>query len=488
MSSPEPEPAETQVDVAPARPTTPPIRRGFLWAFLLLSLLTALVYGVPALIEQSGYAYEKGRARASIEALDKLDAAGSIAKASELFRLATQAISPAVVHIQTQTFPKEGGTGASRGLGSGVVIDKDAGLVVTNHHVIRDADVIIVRVGRQTELVATLVGEDPKTDLAVIRVQGNLPMAATWGDSDRLEAGDWVLAVGSPLGLERTVSAGIISALARHDLGTNLAPRDTYENFLQIDVAINPGNSGGPLVDLRGRVVGINTAISLVSPENGGGTQGIGFAIASSLARKVVAQLIESGKVIRGFLGVSTQPMSPDQARQLKVPDAQGALVARVLPGSPAAKAGVLPGDVITAIDGHKVTDNVSLRTQTFVLAPGSRPRLDLIRAGKSVTIPVVIAELSDDMSLAFYGFNVKEVPPEPNAGSVVVAEVIPDGAANAAGLVPGDRVVGVGWRPIFSKAEFDVSIAQVVGNGPALINISRNGKREAVVVGGPPK
>ena len=488
MASPEPESepksAETPTEVAPPRPTTPPIRRGFVWLFVLLSVLTVLVYGIPALLEQSGYAYEKGRARASVEALEKLDAAGSIAKASELFRLATNAISPAVVHIQTQTFPKEGSPGG-RGLGSGVVIDKEAGLVVTNHHVIREADLIIVRVGRQTELVAELVGDDPKTDLAVIRVKGTLPMAATWGDSDRLEPGEWVLAVGSPLGLERTVSAGIISATARHDLGVNA--RDSYENFLQIDVAINPGNSGGPLVDLRGRVVGINTAVSLISPENGGGTQGIGFAIASSLARKVVGQLVKSGKVTRGFLGVSSQPMSPDRAKQLKIPDGQGAYVVRVMPGSPAAKAGLLPGDVITSIDGQRVTDPTNLRNLTFTLDPGSQPAVEIVREGDTRTIPVVIAEMAKDLSLAFFGFNVKDVAPDPTAGAVAINEVLPDSAAAKAGLAPGQRVFAIGPVRIFSKAEFDVTIAQTGGAGPVPIGIMRDQKPDFVPVGGGP-
>ncbi len=483
MAAPEPETADTFAGVAPPRPTTPPIRRGFVRVFAFLSLLTVAVYGVPALIEQSGYAYEKGRARASVEALDKLDGAGAIARASELFRLATQAISPAVVHIQTQTFSKDGSGG--RGLGSGVVIDKEAGLVVTNHHVIQEADLITVRVGRQTELVAELVGDDPKTDLAVIRVKGNLPLAATWGDSDQLEPGDWVLAIGSPLGLERTVSAGIISATARHDLGVGV--RDSYENFLQTDVAINPGNSGGPLVDLRGRVIGINTAVSLIRPENGGGTQGIGFAIASSLARRVVDQLVKSGKVVRGFLGVASQPMSPDQARQLKVPDAQGALIGRIMPASPAAKAGLLPGDVITAINGQRIIDPTSLRNYTFTLEPGSKPAVEVIRAGTPQTFPVVIAEMAKDFSISFFGFNVKDVPPDPNAGSVAIDEVVPDTPAAKAGLVSGQRVVAIGRLRVFSKAEFDVTIAQFGGAGMVTLGIIRDGKLEPVNVGGSP-
>ena len=483
MAALEPETTHSPGEEAPPRPTTPPIRRGFVWIFLLLCMLTLLVYGVPALIEQSGYAYEKGRARAAIEALEKLDGAGAITQASELFRLATRAIAPAVVHIQTQTFSKDGR--GDRSLGSGVVINKEEGLIVTNHHVIQNADLITVRVGRQTEMEARLVGDDPQTDLAVIQVKGSLPLAATWGDSDQLEPGDWVLAVGSPLGLERTVSAGIISATARHDLG--FGTQDSYENFLQSDVAINPGNSGGPLVDLRGRVVGINTAIRPVSPESGG-NQGIGFAIAASLAHRVVDQLAKEGKVVRGYLGVVGQPMTPDQAHQLHVPDGQGALLGLVLPNSPAAKGGLHAGDVITRIDTQRVTDPTSLRNQAFTLAAGSQPTIEFIRDGRPGTLTVAVAEMPPDSSLAYFGFNVKDVPPEAGIGSVAIDRVVPDSPAARAGLYPGQRLAAIGGRRIFSKAEFDVLIGQFGGAGFVPLAIIRDGKPEPITVGTPPQ
>ena len=280
----------------PPRPTTPPVRRSFLWVLLLLCLITATVYGVPYMLDQIGYAYEIGRARASTEALAKLDNAGALVRASELFRLATNSVSPAVVHIRTQSYGKDGGMN----LGSGVVIDKGRGHIVTNEHVIHDADVITVRVG-QTEMMGELVGSDPKTDLAVVKVKGSLPMAASWGDSEKLEQGDWVLAIGSPFGLDSDRQArGIVSATSRNNL--NVMGQDAYQDFIQTDVAINPGNSGGPLIDLRGRVVGINTAISMISRDPG--NQGIGFAISSAMAKRVVGQLIKSGKMIRGYLGV----------------------------------------------------------------------------------------------------------------------------------------------------------------------------------------
>ncbi len=477
-----PDSIEEATALPPPRPTTPPLRRGFVWVLLLLALLTAIVYGVPYMLEQSGYAYEKGRARAATEALEKLDSSGAVARASELFRLATQAVAPAVVHIRTQTFSKNGSGSGS--VGSGVVIDRAGGYIVTNHHVVNDANLITVRVGRQTELIAELVGDDPKTDLAVIRVKASLPLAADWGDSDRLEPGEWVLAIGSPLGLERTVSAGIVSATARNNLG--VVGQDAYEDFLQTDVAINPGNSGGPLVDLRGRVVGINTAISLVSPEHGGGNQGIGFAISSALARRVVDQLIRSGKVVRGYLGVMSQPMSLDQAKQLGVPEGKGALIGMVLPNSPAAKAGLRPEDVIVAIGGKAVADPSSLRNTTFTLEAGSVVPVEFVRKGVKGEVSVAIAEMASDPTVSYFGFGVKDVEPDPT-GSIAVDVVVGGSPAEAAGLKVGQRIFAIGRRRIFSKAEFDVAIAQSFGLGGVPLGIIRDGKFEAIRIGPAP-
>ena len=463
----------------PPRPTTPPVRRVFVLILLLLCLLTSVVYGVPYLLEQTGYAYEKGRARASVEALKDLDQAGSLARASDLFRLATQAVSPAVVHIRTQAFGKEGGSN----LGSGVAVDKSQGLIVTNEHVIRGADVITIRVGR-TEMLGELVGSDPRTDLAVVRAKGSLPLDAAWGDSDKLEPGEWVLAIGSPFGLERTVSAGIVSATSRNNLG--LGMQDSYQDFLQTDVAINPGNSGGPLIDLRGRIVGINTAVSLITAE-GGGNQGIGFAISSSMARRVVDQLIKTGKVVRGYLGVVPQSISPVQAKQLEVPEGQGALIGSIMPGSPAELGGLKVNDVVTAIDGKPVADAPGLRNRTFTLEVGSEVPVQVVRGGKEQTVRVSIAEMPGDPILAFYGFSVKDGSPDPQGG-VLVDKVTTGSPADKAGVKPGLRIVSIGPRRIFSKAEFDVFLPQVTGgrSGPIPLAVSRDGKFEIINFGTP--
>ena len=465
-------------DAPPPRPTTPPVRRGFLRVLVFLCLLTAVVYGVPYLLDQVGYAYETGRARASTEALMKLDEGGALARASELFRLASQSVSPAVVYIRTQSVSKERGMTQ----GSGVVLDRTNGHIVTNEHVIRGADLITIRVGR-TELLGELVGADPRTDLAVVKVKGSVPLAAAWGDSDKLEAGDWVLAIGSPFGLERTVSAGIISATSRNNLGMGL--QDTFQDFLQTDVAINPGNSGGPLIDLRGRVVGINTAITVTSAQEGGG-QGIGFAISSSMARRVVDQLIKSGKVVRGYLGVIPQGISPDRAKQLNVLEGQGAQIGSVMPGSPAERAGLKVDDVIIAIDGKPVADPAALRVRTFTLEPGVAIPVRFVRAGQEQEVKVAIAEMPADPILAFFGFSVKDGPPDPQGG-VVVDVVAPGSQAEKAGLTPGLKVASIGPRRVFSKGEFDSLLPQVGGRGgPIPIGVVRDGQFEIVNIGSP--
>ncbi len=475
MASIEPLEPDAVGAIPPPRPTTPPVRRGFVWVLVLLCLLTATVYGVPYLLDSIGHAYETGRARAASEALAGLDRDGVLGRSSELFKLASRAVSPAVVHIRTQSFGKEGGGH----VGSGVAIDRANGYIVTNEHVIRDADEIVVRAGR-AEMRGELVGSDPKTDLAVLRVKGPLPLAAEWGDSDRLEAGDWVLAIGSPFGLERTVSAGIVSATARNNLGVSGA--DAYEDFIQTDVAINPGNSGGPLVDLRGRVVGINAAVRVVTAEQGG-NQGIGFAISSALARRVVDQLIKTGKVTRSYLGVVPHPLSPDRARQLKVPEGQGALIGSILPGSPAEKAGLKVDDVVVAIDGKPVDGPSSLRNRTFTLEAGTEVPLSLVRSGEPRTVRVAVAAMPADPVVAYFGFAVRDNTGDPQGG-VLVERVVPGSPAEKAGLAPGLRIVTIGTRRVFSKPEFDLLLAQAGGSGAVPLGVLRDGKLVLLTVG----
>ena len=270
------------------------------------------------------------------------------------------------------------------GVGSGVIID-DQGHILTNLHVIKRADEITVRLDNKRELAGKVVGTDTKTDLAVIQIPADGVVAAPLGDSDKIRVGEWAIAIGSPFGLEETVTVGVVSAMGRSEVG--IVP---YENFIQTDASINPGNSGGPLLNVRGEVIGINTAILSTG-------QGIGFAIPINVARRVAGALIAKGRVVRGWLGVSLQPVSDELAETLGSQKGKGAVVARVLPGSPAAKAGLSPNDVIVGVGNVAVEDLQHL--QRLVLdAPVDRPlTLKVLRKGKEVAVAVTIAEAPPD-------------------------------------------------------------------------------------------
>lgn len=431
------------------RPTTPPVRMGFLWVLLVLTAAALVVYGTPYLAEQVGYRYEVGRSRAASQALQKLSEEGILDRSSALFRMASTRVQPAVVNVRTFRLgpgaadgrPGRGVNQMPLGSGSGVVIDNQNGYIVTNQHVVRDADAIAIRLGRR-EMTARLVGADPKTDLAVLQVSAELATAATWGDSDRLDNGDWVLAIGSPFELDRTVTAGIVSATGRADLP--MFSMDFYQDFVQTDAAINPGNSGGPLINLQGEVVGINTAIFSET----GGYQGIGLAISSNLARKVVDQLIKEGRVIRGYLGISMRDVQPDEAETLKIPPEVGVLVNSVVPGSPADRAGLRPGDVILDLAGEPVPGSSALRNRTVGLAIRQEVPLTVLRDGAKQNLKVTIQEMPILLDL---GLLVQELPPDlarqlPGnpEHALIIEGVIPGSPAARAGLIRGLRITGV--------------------------------------------
>jgi serine protease Do len=469
----------------PPRPTTPPVRRGFLMVLGVLCLVAAVVYGVPYVAEQTGYAWEAGRSKAASEALAKLEKAGVTANASALFRMATVKVSPAVVNIQAFKFGGGnevlgvfGGGGrfnrreAGMSVGSGAVIDRQRGYIVTNNHVVNDADRITVRLSEGAEVRARLVGADPKTDLAVLQVSAPLKVAAEWGDSNKLSIGDWVLAIGSPYMLDHTVTIGIVSATGRNNLRLPGMDESAYQDFIQTDAAINPGNSGGPLVDINGRVVGINTAILTASSFlrgddviQSGGFEGIGLAIPSDMARKVVDSLIKNGKVVRGFLGVGIQPLTPEMARGLKLPNTHGALIAGVQPGSPADKAGLQTGDVIVALAGKDIPDPTTLRLRTAETEPGTEVQVDYYRGGARHTTKVVVGELGGGQTppaLRGLGFHVIEAPPAQGRRSpqLIIDQVYRGSLAARAGLRPGFRVLAVGSTEVNTLAEFEKAVA----------------------------
>jgi Do/DeqQ family serine protease len=266
-------------------------------------------------------------------------------------------------------------------LGSGVIVST-SGYVLTNHHVVEAADEIEVALADGKKLLAKVVGNDPETDLAVLRISGeNLP-AITFGSAENLRVGDVVLAIGNPFGVGQTVTSGIVSALGRTGLGIN-----TFENFIQTDAAINPGNSGGALIDAQGNLIGINTAIFSRS----GGSMGIGFAIPVSTAKMVLDQIVKSGGVTRGWIGVEVQEITPPIAESFKLGGTRGALIAGVLRGGPADKAGVKPGDVLTEVEGKPVADPTSMLNLIAALAPGKPATVKLKRSGNDVDATITV-------------------------------------------------------------------------------------------------
>ena len=346
-----------------------------------------------------------------------------------------------------------------KGLGTGVIIDKQ-GYILTNNHVIDDADEVTVKLHNGRTHKAEVIGTDPKTDLALIRIKAKDLTAAPLGDSDGLRIGQWVVAVGNPFGLAQTVTTGIVSAKGR----TNLGIVD-YEDFIQTDAAINPGNSGGPLVNLKGEVVGINAAIFSKS----GGYMGIGFAIPVNMVKSVVDSLTEKGRVVRGWLGVGIQDLDEGLAQSFGYESNQGALVSQVTPDSPGDKAGIEEGDIIIRYDGKDIVNSQKLRTAVSGTNPGAKVKLVLMRDGAKKTLTVKIGELEDDsdadpgqMELAKVGLTVKtlttEMARELGYGElkgVIVTDLDPLGLAAGAGLQPRDVIVSVQGKSVTTAKAF---------------------------------
>ncbi len=358
-------------------------------------------------------------------------------------------------------------------LGSGVVVDAEQGYILTNNHVIANADEISVtfRDGRHYE--AKLVGADPEVDLAVLQIEAKDLTAVPFGDSSKLEVGDFVVAIGNPFGLGQTVTSGIVSALGRSGLGI-----EGYENFIQTDASINPGNSGGALVNLDGELIGINTAI--VGPS--GGNVGIGFAIPSNMAADIMKQLIDYGEVRRGQLGVYIQDVTPALAEALELDRLQGAVVSQVIKGSPAEQAGIKPGDVIVAVNGETVSNSSQLRAIIGLLRTGQWVVLDVMRDGRQRQFKVLISERAGEVVAAggfseyLKGATLGPVQEDhPLAGrveGVQVIEVERGSPAASAGLRAGDVIVSINRRPVQSLG--DVKQAVKASRKGMLLNIRR--------------
>ncbi|BCX89505.1 serine protease DegQ [Methylomarinovum tepidoasis] len=343
----------------------------------------------------------------------------------------------------------------TQSVGSGVIVDAGKGYVITNHHVVKNADTIYVILKDRRRIKAKLVGSDPETDIAVLKVKPERLQALPLGDSDALRVGDFVVAIGNPFGLGQTVTSGIVSALGRTGLGI-----EGYENFIQTDASINPGNSGGALVDLRGRLVGINTAI--VAPS--GGNVGIGFAIPINMAHQVMQQIIKYGEVKRGMLGVQVQDLTPELAEAMGIDVKEGALISGVTKGSAAEKAGLKPGDVIIGFDGKRVKNSAQLRNLVGLKRVGDKAEVELIRDGKRMTMTVTIGKpiaeggpVTDIPMLE--GAYLSDIPPDhPLYGEiqgVLVAGVEMGSPAWQAGLRKGDIILSVNRKRVKSVAEF---------------------------------
>ena len=377
-----------------------------------------------------------------------------------------------------------------KSLGSGFIIDGE-GHILTNNHVVENAEKIVVKLADEREFEAKVIGKDSKTDIAVIKInaKGNFALPPM-GDSDQLEVGEWVMAIGNPFGLDSTVTAGIVSAKGRH-IGAG-----PYDNFIQTDASINPGNSGGPLINLRGEVVGINTAIF----SRTGGNIGIGFAIPINLVKELLPQLKGKGKVTRGYLGVLIQKITPEIAESLGLEKARGALVANVSKDGPADHAGVKVGDVIIEFDGKEIKESNDLPIIVARTPVDKKARLKVLRDKKEVTLTVTVGELKDEEVVAStkekgeLGLTVQRVTPQmaeslglDRAEGVVVAAVEPGSPGDEAGLRRGDVILEMDRKPIRTLADYRKAIGETK-KGKGILFLVRRGENTLFLALKPPR
>ncbi len=444
-------------------------------------------------------------------------AATQIIETSRSFAGIANAISPSVVNISTTKVRQKGSAPffddpffdffnpfrdfrapkkwKEQSLGSGVIVSGD-GYIITNNHVVEQADEIRVTLLDKRAFDARIIGADPKSDVAIVKIGAKDLQAIRWGDSDKLRVGEFVLAIGNPYRLSHTVTMGIISAVGRANVGIA-----DYEDFIQTDAAINPGNSGGPLVNIKGELIGINTAIFSRS----GGYQGIGFAVPSNMARLVMDQLIRDGKVTRGWLGVSIQELTPELSRKFGLKKSKGALVGDVVGGGPAEKAGIKSGDIILEFNGKKVKNVGNLRNMASECKVGSKVSITIFRDGTESSRSVVISELPIETARMVQetqpgestfeeltGFIVIELSEESarqlglnkNEKGVVVLRVEPGSSADEVGIRKGDVIQEIDRKKIDGLERFNKIVSGLQHGDIVLLYINRGGKNFYVTLG----
>ncbi|MEP6958728.1 MAG: Do family serine endopeptidase [Nitrospirota bacterium] len=404
-----------------------------------------------------------------------------------------ESAKPSVVNLiplsaggRGRELPQERVPNAS-GSGSGVIIDSD-GLIITNNHVIGDATEIEVRFSDKSKLIAQVVGKDLDTDLALLKVTANHPLtSARFGDSSGVRVGQWVLAVGNPFGLDRTVTLGVVSGIGRENI--NLS---RYENFIQTDASINPGNSGGPLFNLRGEIIGINTAIINFA-------QGIGFAIPSNMVKQVIQQLVTQGRVTRGWLGVGIQPLTLELARKFGVNEGEGVLVNEVFEKDPAAAAGIKPGDILTRIDETVIDTPNRLSRVVAGLLPGATTKVEIVRDQQRLVLDVALIERRDHAVTTSLpqahaevklGLNVQDLTPGladkfklQESRGVLITKVDPGSLAQSEGLHEGDLIKEVNRMDVGSVGEFSNAVSRVRRGETILLRVLRESRAFYVVL-----
>jgi len=370
----------------------------------------------------------------------------------------------------------------SRSLGSGLIVDKE-GYILTNNHVVEKADKITIRLSDKKKFTGKVIGKDPKTDIAVVKIdpEDHELKVARLGDSDSCRIGQWAIAIGNPFGLDRTVTVGVISAIGRSDIGIA-----TYENFIQTDASINPGNSGGPLLNIKGEVIGINTAIV----SNG---QGIGFAVPINMVKNIMEQLLEHGKVVRGWMGIAIQKVTEDLGKQFGVEEGRGVLVGQVFKGDPAEKAGIKEGDILLEFDGTPLSSPTQLSRLVAATSPNKEVKLLLFRDKEEMTITIVLGQQEDSLAKgesSRYGMVVEEITPElvelyklKEEKGVVVTEVETDSPADKAGLRSGDILVSIQRQQVDNIEKYREIMDSLKEDGMVLVARKRDKSSRFVVI-----